>query len=412
MEFDIIVIGAGPSGLMAAGRAAELGAKVLLLEKNKQAGIKLLMSGGGRCNFTNLSTTNLFANSIGVNGKWLLSSLKYFGPLELIDFFQGRGLATKIEDNNRVFPASDKAKDILDILLDHNHAHDVIMRTQAEVAKIVAVDNKIDCIILKDGQKLQARKYIIAVGGNSYPHSGSSGDAYNWLKSFGHSIIQPRPALGQIYIKGAPTTLEGLSLDKVSLTLYEEAHPVDKEEASLMFTAKGLSGPAAINLSRKISPLPTKNLSVKLDCFPDESYEALDKRLQKIIVTHQRLDLKNIISHIVPKRLADYYLFLLDINPEKKGSEFNHNQRLALVDIFKNKEMPISGLADFNEAMITIGGVNLKEVEASTMASKIISNLYFAGECLDLDGPTGGYNLQIAWTTGYLAGSSAADSLE
>ncbi|MBN2884621.1 NAD(P)/FAD-dependent oxidoreductase [Patescibacteria group bacterium] len=409
--FDIIVVGAGPAGLMAAGRAAELGAKVLLLEKNKQPGVKLLMSGGGRCNFTNLSTANLFAETVGSNGKWLLSALKYFGPQEVIDFFQERGLTTKIEDNNRVFPDSDKASDVLNILLAYNHANGVKMQVQASVVKIISAHNKITHLILKDGKKVQGKKYIIAVGGSSYPHSGSSGDAYNWLKSLGHSMIQARPALGQIYLKGAPYMLEGLSLENVSLSLYKESRLIDKEEASIMFTAKGLSGPAAINLSRKISLLPNDSLSLKLDCFPNEKSDFLDKRLQKIITANQRLDLKNIIAHIIPKRLTDYYLGLLDISPNKKGSEFNHSERLALVDLLKNKAMLISGLADFNEAMLTVGGVDLKEVEAKTMASKNISNLYFAGECLDLDGPTGGYNLQIAWATGYVAGESAAEAL-
>lgn len=410
-NFDIIVIGAGPSGLMAAGRAAELGAKVLVLEKNKQTGVKLLMSGGGRCNFTNLSAVNLFAEAVGVNGKWLLSTLKYFGPPEIIDFFQERGLATKIEDNNRVFPESDKAQDILNILLAYNRAHGVVIKTQAELVKIVSVNNKIKHVILKDGQMLQAQKYIIAVGGNSYPRSGSSGDAYNWLKSFKHTVVPFRAALGQIYIKDVASNLEGISLDNISLSLYEGTILIAQENSSLMFTSRGLSGPAAINLSRKISLLPKKDFSLRLDCFPNENQENLDKRLQKIIITYQRLALKNIIGQIVPKRLAEYYLYLVNINPEKKGNELNRSERLALVDLLKNKRMLIGGLADFNEAMITIGGVSLKEVEAKTMASKIISNLYFAGECLDLDGPTGGYNLQIAWTTGYVAGSSAADDL-
>ena len=347
----------------------------------------------------------------GINGKWLLSTLKYFGPPEIIDFFQERGLAVKIEDNNRVFPESDKAQDILNILLDYNHAYGVVIRTQSEVLKIVSISNKIQRVILKDGGEFQARQYIIAVGGKSYPRSGSSGDAYSWLQFLGHSIIAPRPALSQIYLKGTSSVLVGLSLDKVLLSLYEGTRLVIKEEAAIIFTDKGLSGPAAINLSRNITLLSKKDLSLKLDCFPDESEESLDKRLQKIIASHSRYDLKNIIAQIVPRRLAEYYLYLVGINPDKKGSELRHNERLALVGLLKNKEMLIRGLADFNEAMITIGGINLKEVEAKTMASKIISNLYLAGECLDLDGPTGGYNLQIAWTTGYVAGSSAAGTL-
>ncbi|MDD2681245.1 MAG: NAD(P)/FAD-dependent oxidoreductase [Patescibacteria group bacterium] len=410
--FDVIIIGAGASGLMAAGRAAELGASALLLEKNNQPGIKLLMSGGGRCNFTNYSSNNIFAKALGENGKWLLSALNYFGPQEVINFFEERGVATKIEDNNRVLPFSNQAKDILDVLLEYNRGNGVQIKTGISVKDIILDNNEVEKVILADGSELRAKKYIIATGGGSYPLSGSSGDAYVWLKSLGHSLVKPRPALSQIYIKKPPLVLEGLSLDHVFLRVIDDKKKIGSESGAIIFTSRGISGPAAINLSRHISSLSVKKLKLEIDFLPALKNDELDLKIREIVSQYPRYNIKNILAGIIPKRLLTYLLASSNLDNDLKGDNLTRSQRLNLVEMLKGCSLDIMGVGDFNEAMITSGGLSLKEVDGRTMNSKIISNLYFAGECLDLDGPTGGYNLQIAWSTGFVAGESAATRLD
>jgi predicted Rossmann fold flavoprotein len=410
--WDVIIIGAGASGLIAAGRAAELGAKVLLLEKNKQVGIKLLMSGGGRCNFTNYSSTNIFAQALGENGKWLLSALSNFGSQDVINFFESKGIKTKVEDNNRVFPVSNKAQDILKTLLAYNQEYGVQIKTEIRVKDLVSNNNKIEKVILTDGGEFRAKQYIIATGGSSYPHSGSSGDAYSWLKSLGHTLVKPRPSLSQIYIKNHPLILEGLSLDLVSLQIMQDNKKIASESGSIIFTARGISGPTAINLSRYISLLSNKKLKLKIDFLPAIKNEELDLKIREFVSQYPRHNLKNILTGLVPKRLLEYLLADIGLDDDLRGDEFTRSQRLNLVEVLKNYSFDIGGVGDFNEAMVTGGGLNLKEVNGKTMHSKLISNLYLAGECLDLDGPTGGYNLQIAWSTGFVAGESAATKLD
>jgi predicted Rossmann fold flavoprotein len=370
------------------------------------------MSGGGRCNFTNYSSNNIFAAALGTNGKWLLSALSYFGPSEAINFFESKGINSKTEDNNRVFPVSNRAQDILDALLTYNQSGGVQIKTETSVKKLVLDNNKIEKVILADGGEFRAQQYIIATGGSSYPLSGSSGDAYAWLQSLGHSLVEPRPSLSQIYIKDTPLALEGLSLDVVSLKLIKDNKKIALENGPMIFTSRGISGPAAINLSRYISRLFENNLQVNIDFLPSNTSEELDLKIRELILKYPRHDLKNILVKFIPKRLVEYLMTSIDLDNNLKGNEFRRSQRLDLIKILKNCSLLIQGVGDFNEAMITSGGVSLKEVEGKTMCSKIISNLYLVGECLDLDGPTGGYNLQIAWSSGFIAGESAVTKLK
>lgn len=410
-KYDVIVIGGGPAGLMAAGRASELGAKVLLLEKNENLGIKLLMTGGGRCNFTNQSRLSLLAKSLGYNGSWLLSGLNYFGPDEVINFFIERGVEVKVEDDSRVFPASNKARDILQVLIDYAQTNGVEIRTKLSVVEVVRIKNKILKLILSDQTEVSAKKFILASGGKSYPLSGSSGEAFEWLKELGHTIIQTKAALSQIITQEAPLELEGLTLTNVELGLYQDGKKINKETGDFIFTSRGLSGPAALNLSRLIVKQGISNLEVRIDFFPYESRERLDIKIQNLLRANQKNDLKNILSQLLPKRLINFILRQAKINPDKKGGGVNRVERQILIDLFKTYNFSVLGVGGFDEAIITVGGVDLKEVDAKTMGSKIISNLYLAGECLDLDGPTGGYNLQIAWTSAYLAGENATQTI-
>jgi len=409
MKYDIAIVGGGPSGLMAAGRAGALGANVVLLEKNLKLGIKLLATGGGRCNLTNIKNKRELADSFGVNGRWLLSGLSKFGSEELIEFFNSRSLKTKVEDNGRVFPKSNSAQDVLKILSDYLASSQVDVKLGAEVKKIVSAGNKIKKLILTDGREVTADKFIFCAGGKSYPLTGSTGDAYKWLKQLGHQIITPRPALTPLILKDKfIKDLEGLSLNEVGISCFRaDNKKVCAALGPVIFTASGLSGPTILNLSETIGRNSPKDLRLKLDFFPDLDFSELDRKLQAEFGASNRL-LKNALSQLVPPRLADVLINLSGLNSQKKLNIITREERKIITHLLKELDLTIFGLAGYDRAMVTAGGVDLKEVDSGTMRSKIVENLYLAGEILDLSGPTGGFNLQLCWTSGYLAGESAA----
>ncbi|PIT95365.1 aminoacetone oxidase family FAD-binding enzyme [Candidatus Falkowbacteria bacterium CG10_big_fil_rev_8_21_14_0_10_39_9] len=408
MKYDIAVIGGGASGMMAAGRAGELGANVVLLEKNSKLGIKLLATGGGRANITNLSDKRELAASFGKSGAWLLSGLSKFGPEELIEFLNSRGLKTKIEDSGRVFPKSNSAQDVLRTLLDYLDSSGVDIKLGAEVKKIVKVGDNIQKIILADGREVTANKFIICTGGKSYPLTGSTGDAYKWLKQLGHEIIPPRPALVPIILKDKfVRDLEGLSLDDTKINCYQNNKKLCLARGSIMFTGNGLSGPAVLNLSEVIGRVDPKGLELRLDFLPELSADELYHKFQLEFSSSNKM-YKNALTELVPPKLVDTIINLSGVDPHKKLNLVSRAERKALVGLLKEFSLTIFGLAGYDRAMVTAGGVSLKEVDGRTMRSKIVSNLYLAGEILDLNGPTGGYNLQLCWTSGYLAGESEA----
>ncbi len=409
-KYDIGIIGAGPAGIMAALKASSLGASVVILEKNSSAGIKLLMSGGGRCNITNTASQRDMVKAIGKNGVWFLSALSRFSSTDMVSFLKDLGIQTKVEDNGRVFPVSDSAKEVLQVFLDNLKKNKVDIIYQAKVKKLLIENNLVSAIVLEDGKKVETKTVIIATGGKSYPLTGSTGEAYNWLSKAGHSISDIYPALSQIVVKNRVEGLEGLSLKDISLTLFGSGKKIATEIGDLLFTKEGLSGPSALNLSRGIKG--EKDLELSLDLFPEESREELEKRIKNIFLNNSKISIKNSLGLLLPKRMVDHILSSLKIEEKKKTGEINKKEFLALLDCLKNVKFLISGVSGFEKAMITVGGVNLKEVDAKTMASKIIKNLYLAGEILDLDAPTGGYNLQIAWTSGFIAGESAKKSID
>jgi len=406
-KFDIAVIGGGPAGLMAAGRCAELGARVILLEKNNSLGVKLLMTGGGRCNFTNNSQTRSFINELGPNASWFISAINNFGPEHIINFFQSRGLEIKVEDNNRVFPKSNKASDVLNILISYIKEGKVVVLTNSKVSKVVKKNNYVSKLILESSQEIVADKFIFASGGKSYPSSGSSGEVYNFLKDLGHNIIEARPALSQLLIKDNLIDLEGLSFSDISLIAKNNNFKSLKIRGDIIFTKKGISGPAALNLSRYLSR-QNKPCNLFLDFFPDKNEEELEFEIKNIIKGNKNFNIKNVLALLLNKRMSIFLLNKIGVEENKKSDSVSKKDIRSLVKILKSSELKFIGLTGFDEAMITSGGVDLKEIDNRKMLSKIISNLYLAGEVLDLDGPTGGYNLQIAWTSGYLAASSAA----
>jgi predicted Rossmann fold flavoprotein len=410
MIYDIAIIGGGPAGMMAAGRSAELGANVILLEKNKDLGLKLLMTGNGRCNITNLiEDPRKLVQAYGANGKFLFSALSKFGPREVIEFFNQRGVRTKVEDNNRVFTASDKAADVLRALVNYLKYTRVQVRTGARVKEITSLDNKIEKIILANGEEIVANKFIITTGGKSYPLSGSTGDGYKWLKDFGHEIVPTLPALTSLVLKDKfIPELEGVSLARVQISLLRDKKNLFSGIGETVFTRDGISGPLILNMSNLIGrELPAK-LKLQIDFYPDLDLSGLDKKIQKDFQVDKNKSFKNFIAKLLAPKLAPIIIKLSGIDPEKKVNQVSGEERRMLIRLLKEFGLEIYGLAGYERAMLTSGGVKLSEVDPKTMKSKLIDNLYLAGEMLDLAGPTGGFNLQVSWSTGYIAGESAA----
>ncbi len=408
MIYDVAVIGGGASGLMAAGRAGEQGAKTVLIEKNNSLGVKLLMTGGTRCNLTNyLEDSKVLAANFGLAGRFLISALTRFGPREVVDFFENRGVKTKMEDNNRVFPVSDQAGEVLSALTGYVKKSGVSIKTGAIVGDIIIDSGRISEIILTSGVKIKATNYIIATGGQSYPKTGSSGDAYRWLKKMGHKIIAPTPALVPIIVReDFIKELEGLSREEAALSLWQDGKKIAANQGNILFTSSGLSGPAALNLSRLIEFPIKKGLQLAIDFFPELNINSLDEKLREIFIGTNRT-LKNSLAGIIPSRLIPVLEFLTGLDMDSKAHLVTKVERRKLGYLLKDFRLGVKGLAGYDRAMITAGGLDLKEVDPKTMRSKIISNLFIAGEVLDIAGPTGGFNLQASWSTGRVAGEAA-----
>ncbi len=406
--FDIAVIGGGPAGMMAAGRAAELGAKVVLIEKNEILGKKLLITGKGRCNFThNEFDIRKFAEKFGRNGRFLYGALALFGVGEVIDFFESRGVKSRVEQGDRVFPEKGNAQDILNVLIKYLAEGKVNILLNSEVTGFKQEKGKISQVLLRDRQ-ISADKYIICAGGKAYPQTGSTGDGYQWAEQLGHTVITPVPALNPVktsedWVK----ELQGLSLKNVSLKLFQNSKKQDERFGEMLFTHFGVSGPIVMDMSKNIGAL-LKNGPVKLilDLKPALDFKKLDKRIQRDFQEFKGRMFKNSLKGLLPLSMIPVIIKLSGIEPEKKVDYISREERNKLVHLLKELELTPTGLLGFKWSVVTNGGVALKEVNPNTMGSKKIENLYFAGEILDLDGPSGGYNLQECWSTGYLAGQS------
>lgn len=409
-NYDLAIIGAGPAGMMAALRASECGAEVLLMEKNNVPGVKLLMTGKERCNITNSETDpQKFAANFGKNGKFLLSALYRFGVEETIDFFHKNNLKTVTERGGRIFPESEKAKDVQEFFLRLIKKNKITLLTGCKMNNISLKEKRIDKINLERGE-VKARNYLICTGGLSYPQTGSTGDGYKWVKEMGHTIIKPEPALTPVVVKEEwVKELEGLSLKNVSISLYQNNKKKDERFGEALFTDFGMSGPIILDLSKSIGKLLVAgDVDLFIDFKPALDFDMLDKRILRDLEEHKNKTIKNILLGLLPQKMIPIILELTKIYPEKKGNSITKDERKKLRLLLKQLPLTIKSLLGFNKAIITSGGVALNEVDPKTMRSKIIDNLYFAGEILDLDGPTGGYNLQVCWSTGYLAGESAA----
>ena len=411
----IIVIGGGPAGMFAAIAAAEAGSQVTLLEKNEKLGKKLYITGKGRCNITNAGDMdNLFAN-IMTNAKFLYSAFYSYDNQRVIDFFERNGLRTKIERGNRVFPVSDHSSDVIATLQKvlKEKKVKIMLHTQVQsLLEELSVDdmsqNVVTGVKLEDGTTMQADAVIVATGGFSYQTTGSTGDGYRFAKEMGHTVTDIHPSLVPFLAKeGYVQQMQGLALKNVEVRILNGKKLLYQEFGEMLFTHFGVSGPLLLSASAAIKPsLTAGELSMFIDLKPALSEEQLDHRLLREFDEAKNKQFKNSIGGLFPAKMIPVMLELSGIDPEKKVNEITKEERRCFIGLIKAFPVTLCGLRDFNEAIITKGGVKVKEVNPSTMESKLVSHLYFCGEVLDLDALTGGYNLQIAWSTGYLAGMS------
>lgn len=412
-KFDVIVIGAGASGLIAAGKASEYGLNVCLLEKKSRPGIKLSITGKGRCNITNSADMKEFVSEFGDNGKFLFGAFNKFFNNDLIDFLKNLGVDSRLERGGRYFPESDDAHQVVNALIKYAKQNNVKIQTASAVENIVKENNQIKEIVLSDGEVLQADKYILATGGKSYPLTGSTGDGYKFAKSLGHTIIEPTPALVPIVINSPYLKqLNGLKLKNIEITLLADDKSITKLFGEMEFTIFGFTGPIILTVSSQVYKLihENKKVEISINLKPSLDEKQLDDRLVRELNHFGNLPVRNMLKTLLPIQLIDIFMKENNIKHTEKCSNINKVMRKKMFDGLTNMKFKIASTRPIEEAIITKGGVCLDEVEQNTMKSKIINNLYFCGEILNMDGPTGGFNLQAAFSTGYLAGISTGES--
>lgn len=405
-NYDIAVIGGGPAGMMAAITASSLGAKTVLIEKQGKLGTKLLLTGGGRCNLTSIEKNNRdFCSKFGKNGDFLFSPFSIFNFEKTIEFFEKNGLRLK-KEGNRIYPESENAKDVLNLLILLLKKNNVSILTSSEVKDFKKKEKEIDYISLVDGKKIRAKNYIISSGGKSYAVTGSTGDGFIWAKKLGHTVTELKPSLTPVETKEKwSKSLQGISLKNISICLLLNGKKEKEEKGEILFTHFGLSGPLILDMSREIGELNKKGkLKIIIDLFPEKSLNDLDVYIQKLFEKNRNKLVSNFLSTIFPEKLSPFILNFSSIPMSRKINNLTKEERLRLIRTLKKIELNVVGLLGFDRAMVTSGGISLKEIESKTMKSKIIDNLYFAGEVIDIDGSCGGYNLQLCWTTGYIAG--------
>ncbi len=457
--YDLIVIGGGPAGMMAAGRAAERGKKVLLLEKNPGLGKKLLITGGGRCNVTNnpsaslgtsgpstgstsLTTGSLRTSgpsgSLGTSGKtevrtmvskykgndqFLFSAFAQFSVKDALSFFNSRGMATKVENEGRVFPVSDSAKSVFDVLVEYMKEGGVKVQTGAEVTEL-SIDSETKNIVisaqggsLPTGQagasggeikKIIAKVCVLATGGISRPETGSTGEGFLWLKKLGHTIIENDFALVPVALSDAwAKKLGGVTLKDIKLTTFQNGEKQAKAIGKLLFTHFGVSGPTVLNMSKEIGELLNYGeVVIEIDLFPRFDLGALRKQLQELLTKESNKKIKNVLGKLIPAALASALLKIANVDGETANHSVSTESRKKLVALMKAIPLHVSGLLGADKAIVSSGGVALEEVNFKTMQSRLVPNLYLVGDVLNIDRPSGGYSLQLCWTTGFVAGNS------
>lgn len=407
---NVIVVGGGAAGMMAAIFAARNGQNVTLLEKNEKLGKKIFITGKGRCNITNASEIEDLFSAVISNPKFLYSGFYSFTNDQVIHFFEELGVATKIERGNRVFPVSDHSSDVIAALAREMQHLKVKVQLHCEVKELlINNEREIKGVRLANGKKMTADAVVVATGGISYPSTGSTGDGYRFARNCGHKVTELFPSLVPMEVKEwYAKELQGLSLKNIKIHITDGKKKLYDEFGEMLFTHYGVTGPVILSASSIVGKtLEKKELVLHIDLKPALTEEQLDKRLLREFEANHNKQFKNAIDSLLPAKLRPVIIELSGIEEEKKVHEITKEERLNLLRLIKDFHMTLTGLRGYNEAIITKGGISVKEIDPGTMESKLIKNLYFAGEVLDLDAVTGGYNLQIAWSTGYLAGISA-----
>jgi predicted Rossmann fold flavoprotein len=419
-HYDVIVIGAGAAGLIAAMRSAQGGRRTLLLEKNRRPGVKILMSGGTRCNLTQNTDNRGIIAAYALQGPFLHSALAALGVSQTLDLFHSAGLATKVEDTGKIFPQSDRATDVLAALLK------LLGQTPAELAlgePVIALEKlHDDWRVTTNSRTLTAEKIIVTTGGQSYPGCGTTGDAYDWARRLGHTVITPTPALVPITVNTPwVRQLQGITIHDTHLQVVEPPNPaaskttgeklLAERRGSLLFAHFGLTGPVALDVSRAVSCHPQPHsLLLRCDFLPSLPRPALEETLRGGLSTAGKKlllgALVDLLPAVLPRRMVEVLLVAGEMDAQRKAAEVGKTDRARICDLIKRMTIQVSGTRGFAKAEVTAGGVALSEVDSRTMQSKIAPGLFLAGEVLDLDGPIGGYNFQAAWSTGYLAGQS------
>ncbi|MHB1315364.1 MAG: BaiN/RdsA family NAD(P)/FAD-dependent oxidoreductase [Christensenellales bacterium] len=403
---DVAIIGAGPSGMVAAAAAAGRGKRCILFEKNEKPGKKLYITGKGRCNITNDCSQEEFFQNVIRNPRFLYSAYAHFDSQAIVDLLHKTGLDTVVERGKRVFPASNKSSDVIRALSAAAEKNGARLRLNCEVKEIVAPDGQITGIELCSGERIETKSVIICTGGLAYPSTGSTGDGYRFASAFGHRVTELSPALCPLETQEDwPFSLSGLTLKNIGLKLLVQGKTVYKDQGEMLFTYFGISGPLVLTASSYLQHCD--DAAVILDLKPALSDQVLDQRLLREFSENPAKELQSIMKNLVPSSMAPVMMKLAGLPRELSGSAVSREQRRILVQLLKNITLHMKGKRPFTEAVITRGGVDVKQINPVTMESKLVKGLFFAGEVLDVDALTGGFNLQIAYTTGHAAGTHA-----
>ncbi|KPU44859.1 tRNA uridine 5-carboxymethylaminomethyl modification enzyme MnmG [Oxobacter pfennigii] len=404
---NIIVIGGGAAGMMASLIAAKEGKKVILIEKNEKLGKKVYITGKGRCNITTSLEIEEIMSNIPGNSSFLYSALYTFSNHDLMNMIEDMGVKLKIERGNRVFPESDKSSDIIKAFENHLKKHDVNIMFNSEVSDIIIVNNEIKGVILNN-RELPCDSVIIATGGMSYPLTGSTGDGYKFAKKAGHTVTKIRPSLIPLTAKEEwVKKLQGLSLKNASVNVSFKNKVIFEQLGEMIFTHFGVSGPIILSASRFVVDRLPDEVKLSINLKPGLTFEQLDKRVQKDFEIYSNKMFKNSLDSLLPQKMIPVIIELSGIHENKEVNQITRDERISLVKLLQNLTLTITCTRPIKEAIVTAGGVSVKEINPSTMESKIVKGLYFAGEVIDVDGLTGGFNLQIAFSTGYCAGLNA-----
>lgn len=415
-RYDVVVVGGGAAGMLAAISAASEGTTVALLEKGGRLGRKILITGGGRCNLSNAGDLEQYMKNIPGNGRFMYSAFSIFFRPELIKLLEDLGVKTKVEENDKIYPVSDQAQSVIEALAGYLSKLGVNLFLNSPVSRLLIENGKCQGIQLENGEKIFASSIIIATGGASFPQTGSTGDGYLMAESVGHSLVELFPSAvalncGDSYIINK--TLQGLSLQNVLLTLYDDkGKKLAKEKGDIIFTHFGLSGPGALRISRYVAlnqkKLDSISLVAKIDLWPEKHLDTVLKELNQLFQNNSRKNLKNVLQEYLPNRLVTVCLDILGLVENMQVSQISKEKINFIADFIKAIPLTITGTRPLQEATVTGGGVKVREIDPRTFASKLVDGLYFAGEILDIDAHTGGYNMQCAFSMGYAAGKGAA----